>query len=86
MEELKKTIEARGNEFIQFVLIGAFDQVDEKNYQDMKRYFSFTGEVVLVFSVTGDEVRRGDNFSYKFNCFGTYIENQVSCQLFQNSR
>jgi len=70
-------------EFIEFVLIGAPHEIDEKNDQDVKGEFSLPGEIFFAMSVASDKIRGRDNLFKKTNQLGTCIGNQVPCQSCQ---
>ena len=67
-------------EFIQFILVGAADKVDQKCDQNIERKFSLSGEVCFGLAVTVDKIGWNDNFPKKFDEFGTHFGKQVPCQ------
>jgi len=69
--------------FVEFVLIGAPHEIDEKNDQDVKGEFSLTGEIFFVMSVAIDKIRGRNNLIKKTDQLGTCIGNQVPCQSCQ---
>jgi hypothetical protein len=50
----------------------------------VKRELSLAGKVFWMLPVTDDKFRGSDNFFNKYDYFGTYVGNQVPCQLLQD--
>ena len=63
-------------EFVQFVLVGTADKVDQKSDQNRKWQFSFECEFFFRLTMEGEKFSRNDNFFIKANNSAHILESR----------